>query len=73
MISGDETRSRTGQLEILSTAIIDGWMAGLDAAHPPNYTNALGQLLSEYTKRVYSSRLQRLKVLFSLLSFLLHG
>lgn len=36
-------------------------MAGLGAAIPPN-TDALGQLLSEYSKRVYSSQLQHLKV-----------
>ncbi|KAL3527541.1 hypothetical protein ACH5RR_012197, partial [Cinchona calisaya] len=50
----------TGQLELLSTAIMDGWMAGLGAAQPPN-TDALGQLLSEYAKRVYNSQLQHLK------------
>ncbi|CAL9777500.1 unnamed protein product [Musa acuminata subsp. burmannicoides] len=49
-----------GQLELLSTAIMDGWMAGLGTARPPS-TDALGQLLSEYTKRVYSSQLQHLK------------
>lgn len=36
-------------------------MAGLGAALPPS-TDALGQLLSEYTKRVYTSQLQHLKV-----------
>ncbi|KAM0952546.1 putative minus-end-directed kinesin ATPase [Dioscorea sansibarensis] len=56
----DATGGMTGQLELLSTAIMDGWMAGLGAAHPPN-TDALGQLLSEYTKRVYTSQLQHLK------------
>ncbi|WOL06562.1 hypothetical protein Cni_G15296 [Canna indica] len=50
----------TGQLELLSTAIMDGWMAGLGTAQPPG-TDALGQLLSEYSKRVYSSQLQHLK------------
>ncbi|KAE8725673.1 Kinesin-like protein KCA1 [Hibiscus syriacus] len=50
----------TGQLELLSTAIMDGWMAGLGAALPPN-TDALGQLLSEYAKRVFTSQLQHLK------------
>ncbi|CAL9039255.1 unnamed protein product [Musa banksii] len=49
-----------GQLELLSTAIMDGWMAGLGTARSPS-TDALGQLLSEYTKRVYSSQLQHLK------------
>ncbi|KAI5418270.1 Kinesin-like protein KIN-14B [Lathyrus oleraceus] len=48
------------QLELLSTAIMDGWMAGLGAALPPN-TDALGQLLFEYSKRVYTSQLQHLK------------
>lgn len=57
----DATAGMTGQLELLSTAIMDGWMAGLGAAQPPN-TDALGQLLSEYTKRVYTSQLQHLKV-----------
>lgn len=57
---GDAIGGTTGQLELLSTAIMDGWMAGLGAAQPPN-TDALGQLLSEYTKRVYSSQLQHLK------------
>ncbi|CAH1413938.1 unnamed protein product [Lactuca virosa] len=50
----------TGQLELLSTAIMDGWMAGLGAAMPP-LTDALGQLLTEYAKRVYNSQLQHLK------------
>lgn len=36
-------------------------MAGLGAALPPS-TDALGQLLSEYAKRVYTSQLQHLKV-----------
>jgi len=40
---------------------MDGWMAGLGAAQLPN-TDALGQLLSEYTKRIYTSQLQHLKV-----------
>ncbi|PKI42104.1 hypothetical protein CRG98_037557, partial [Punica granatum] len=60
-ITGDDALGGTaGQLELLSTAIMDGWMAGLGAAMPPN-TDALGQLLSEYTKRVYTSQLQHLK------------
>ncbi|KAK8967254.1 Geminivirus Rep-interacting motor protein [Platanthera guangdongensis] len=50
----------TGQLELLSTAIMDGWMAGLGTAQHP-HTDALGLLLSEYTKRVYISQLQHLK------------
>ncbi|OMO83902.1 putative ATP binding protein [Corchorus olitorius] len=50
--TGDEAfRGTTGLLELLSTAIMDGWMARLGAALPPN-TNGLGQLLSEYVKRV---------------------
>ncbi|KAK8455053.1 hypothetical protein SEVIR_4G075700v4 [Setaria viridis] len=60
---GDAAGGATGQLELLSTAIMDGWMAGLGTAQPPT-TDALGQLLSEYTKRVYTSQLQHLKVSF---------
>ncbi|KAI4328137.1 hypothetical protein L6164_020518 [Bauhinia variegata] len=56
----DASGGSTGQLELLSTAIMDGWMAGLGAALPPN-TDALGQLLFEYSKRVYTSQLQHLK------------
>lgn len=60
-VTGDDAMAGTaGQLELLSTAIMDGWMAGLGAALPPS-TDALGQLLSEYTKRVYTSQLQHLK------------
>ncbi|KAJ8765715.1 hypothetical protein K2173_014837 [Erythroxylum novogranatense] len=60
-VTGDDASGRTtGQLELLSTAIMDGWMAGLGTAVPPS-TDALGQLLSEYAKRVYSSQLQHLK------------
>ncbi|KAJ4825348.1 Kinesin-like protein KIN-14A [Turnera subulata] len=60
-VTGDDASGgATGQLELLSTAIMDGWMAGLGAALPPN-TDALGQLLSEYAKRVYTSQLQHLK------------
>ncbi|CAL5365168.1 unnamed protein product [Camellia sinensis] len=60
-VTGDDAvGGTTGQLELLSTAIMDGWMAGLGAALPPA-TDALGQLLSEYSKRVYSSQLQHLK------------
>ncbi|XP_004509684.1 kinesin-like protein KIN-14B isoform X2 [Cicer arietinum] len=60
-ISGnDASGGSTGQLELLSTAIMDGWMAGLGAALPPQ-TDALGQLLFEYSKRVYTSQLQHLK------------
>ncbi|TVU12064.1 hypothetical protein EJB05_45688, partial [Eragrostis curvula] len=57
---GDVAGGAAGQLELLSTAIMDGWMAGLGTAQPPT-TDALGQLLSEYTKRVYTSQLQHLK------------
>ncbi|KAK9064661.1 hypothetical protein SSX86_016043 [Deinandra increscens subsp. villosa] len=60
-VSGvDAVGGATGQLELLSTAIMDGWMAGLGAAMPP-LTDALGQLLVEYAKRVYNSQLQHLK------------
>ncbi|KAK7317655.1 hypothetical protein RJT34_02074 [Clitoria ternatea] len=58
--SDDALGGSTGQLELLSTAIMDGWMAGLGAALPPQ-TDALGQLLFEYSKRVYTSQLQHLK------------
>uniref|UniRef100_A0A1J3FM27 Kinesin-like protein KCA2 n=1 Tax=Noccaea caerulescens TaxID=107243 RepID=A0A1J3FM27_NOCCA len=56
----DVSGGTTGQLELLSTAIMDGWMAGVGAAVPP-HTDALGQLLSEYAKRVYTSQMQHLK------------
>ncbi|XP_071913846.1 kinesin-like protein KIN-14B isoform X2 [Coffea arabica] len=59
-VTDDTVGGATGQLELLSTAIMDGWMAGLGAAQPPS-TDALGQLLSEYAKRVYNSQLQHLK------------
>ncbi|KAJ8557489.1 hypothetical protein K7X08_003114 [Anisodus acutangulus] len=59
-VTDDTVGGATGQLELLSTAIMDGWMAGLGAAMVPN-TDALGQLLSEYAKRVYNSQLQHLK------------
>ncbi|GFP90699.1 kinesin-like protein kca2 [Phtheirospermum japonicum] len=59
-VADDTVAGSTGQLELLSTAIMDGWMAGLGAAQPPN-TDALGQLLSEYARRVYTSQLQHLK------------
>ncbi|XP_059624154.1 kinesin-like protein KIN-14B [Cornus florida] len=60
-VTGDDAvGGTTGQLELLSTAIMDGWMAGLGAALPPS-TDALGQLLCEYSKRVYTSQLQHLK------------
>ncbi|KAI9166163.1 hypothetical protein LWI28_027307 [Acer negundo] len=47
-------------LFVHTPAVMDGWMAGLGAALPP-HTDALGQLLSEYAKRVYNSQLQHLK------------
>ncbi|KAM7523807.1 hypothetical protein LguiA_013709 [Lonicera macranthoides] len=60
-VTGDDASGgSTGQLELLSTAIMDGWMAGLGAAQPPS-TDALGLLLVEYAKRVYNSQLQHLK------------
>ncbi|KAH0746011.1 hypothetical protein KY285_007668 [Solanum tuberosum] len=61
-VTDDTVGGTTGQLELLSTAIIDGWMAGLGSAMPPS-SDALGQLLSEYAKRVNNSQLQHLKVL----------
>ncbi|XP_009131160.1 kinesin-like protein KIN-14A isoform X1 [Brassica rapa] len=60
-VTADEVSGgTTGQLELLSTAIMDGWMAGLGAAVPP-HTDALGRLLSEYAKRVYTSQMQHMK------------
>ncbi|KAJ3695857.1 hypothetical protein LUZ60_001234 [Juncus effusus] len=56
----DVAGGAAGELELLSTAIMDGWMAGLGTAMFPS-TDALGQLLSDYTKRVYSSQLQHMK------------
>ncbi|XP_072952795.1 kinesin-like protein KIN-14L [Typha angustifolia] len=56
----DAIGGTTGQLELLSTAIMDGWMAGLGTAQHHS-TDALGHLLSEYSKRVYTSQLQHLK------------
>ncbi|XP_078433642.1 kinesin-like protein KIN-14L [Wolffia australiana] len=50
----------SGELELVSTAIMDGWMAGLGTAQPTS-TDALGLILSEYTRRVYTSQLQHLK------------
>lgn len=50
----------SGQLELISTAIIDGWMAGLGVPQHPS-TDSLGQLLSDYTKLLYTSQLQHLK------------
>ncbi|WVZ22657.1 hypothetical protein V8G54_001201 [Vigna mungo] len=67
-VTGDDASGgSTGQLELLSTAIMDGWMAGLGAALPP-HTDALGQLLFEYSKRVYTSQLQHLKNRFDVLA-----
>lgn len=48
-------------LELLSTAILDGWMSGLGVPSQPS-TDSLGQLLSEYTKMVCMRQLQHLKV-----------
>ncbi|KZV53775.1 hypothetical protein F511_00041 [Dorcoceras hygrometricum] len=59
-VTDDTAAGATGQLELLSTAIMDGWMAGLGAAQPPS-TDALGQLLSEYARRIYTSQMQHLK------------
>ncbi|KAH6823384.1 kinesin like protein for actin based chloroplast movement 1 [Perilla frutescens var. hirtella] len=59
-VADDTVAGATGQLELLSTAIMDGWMAGLGAAQPPS-TDALGLLLSEYARRLYTSQLQHLK------------
>ena len=59
--NGDTTGGTSGELELLSTAIMDGWMAGLGTPQPPT-TDALGLILSDYTRRVYTSQLQHLKV-----------
>ncbi|KAM7264943.1 hypothetical protein ACFE04_002626 [Oxalis oulophora] len=48
-VTGDDTSM--GQLELISTAIMDGWMAGLGATLPPN-TDAFGQLLTDYTNQI---------------------
>ncbi|QCD90703.1 kinesin family member C2/C3 [Vigna unguiculata] len=60
VIGNDAPGGTTGQLELISTAIMDGWMAGLGSALSPQ-TDALGQLLFEYSRRVYTSQLQHLK------------
>ncbi|XP_016201049.1 kinesin-like protein KIN-14B isoform X3 [Arachis ipaensis] len=60
LTANDAPGGSTGQLELISTAIMDGWMAGLGAARPSN-TDVLGQLLLEYSKCVYTSQLQHLK------------
>lgn len=57
---GDSLGGVPGQLELLSTAIMDGWMSGLGVPQHPS-TDALGQLLSAYTKQVYTAQLQHLK------------
>jgi len=64
-MGNDSPGGTTGQLELISTAIMDGWMAGLGSAQSPQ-TDALGQLLFEYSRRVYTSQLQHLKVYFIL-------
>ncbi|KAK6775081.1 hypothetical protein RDI58_026082 [Solanum bulbocastanum] len=45
-VTDDTVGGATGQLELLSTAIMDGWMAGLGAAMPPS-TDALDTLSTE--------------------------
>lgn len=59
-VTGGDGSRDSGQLELISTAIIDGWMAGLGAPQRPS-TDSLGQLLSDYTKLLYTSQLQHLK------------
>lgn len=61
LTGGDAANGTAGQLELLSTAIMDGWMSGLGVPQRPS-TDALGQLLSDYAKRVYTVQLQHLKV-----------
>ncbi|KAG0578552.1 hypothetical protein M758_4G028600 [Ceratodon purpureus] len=58
--SGETIGGVTSHLELLSTAILDGWMSGLGIPAKPS-TDALGQLLSDYTKMVYTRQLQHLK------------
>ncbi|KOM26536.1 hypothetical protein LR48_Vigan284s002200 [Vigna angularis] len=60
IMGNDAPGGTNGQLELISTAIMDGWMAGLGSALSPQ-TDALGQLLFEYSRRVYTSQLQHLK------------
>jgi len=60
LTGGESIGGVTGHLELLSTAILDGWMSGLGVAQRPS-TDALGQLLSDYTKLVYTRQLQHLK------------
>ncbi|XP_024538534.1 kinesin-like protein KIN-14L [Selaginella moellendorffii] len=60
LTGGESNGGGAGHLELLSTAIMDGWMAGLGMPSGTS-TDALGQLLSDYTKRVYTSQLQHLK------------
>lgn len=64
-MGNDVPGGTNGQLELISTAILDGWMAGLGSALS-SQTDALGQLLFEYSRRVYTSQLQHLKVHFIL-------
>ncbi|XP_024370737.1 kinesin-like protein KIN-14A isoform X3 [Physcomitrium patens] len=60
-LTGGETISGvSSHLELLSTAILDGWMSGLGVPQYPS-TDALGQLLSDYTKMVYNRQLQQLQ------------
>jgi uncharacterized protein YgbK (DUF1537 family) len=61
LTGGETVGGVTSHLELLSTAILDGWMSGLGIPAQPS-TDALGQLLSDYTKMVYTRQLQHLKV-----------
>jgi len=61
LTGGETIGGVTSHLELLSTAILDGWMSGLGVPSQPS-TDALGQLLSDYTKMVYTRQLQHLKV-----------
>ncbi|KAG0628922.1 hypothetical protein M758_1G062800 [Ceratodon purpureus] len=60
LTGGESIGGVSSYLELLSTAILDGWMSGLGVPSHPS-TDALGQLLSEYTKMVYMRQLQHLK------------
>eukprot|EP00850_Spirogloea_muscicola_P012622 SM000082S22864 [mRNA] locus=s82:305772:315537:- [translate_table: standard] len=58
-----------GDLELLTTSIMHGWLAGLGAAPPvATATDVLGQLLSDYTKQSYMQHIQHLKDVASTLA-----
>lgn len=61
LTAGETKGGVSSHLELLSTAILDGWMSGLGVPVLSS-TDSLGQLLSDYTKIVYTRQLQHLKV-----------